>query len=440
VDLGDRHCECLGSEAMPNCPICGAKVSEGAGFCPKCLRRLMTGQDPKGKSKKKLVGIIVACVIAITAVIFVATDLIKVPSGGVAELEWVTVSAYDFAIQLFDPELTSLQRDYLWQNYEGKQAQWTNELKYVASKKEGPVAYFINPLDWARTEVVAAFDESQMSSLLQLEEGDLVTYTGVLTSFGADEIRLTDCTVVSLPIVPLWWNGGIDTHNKRILVGDEVLYLGPSTYNDATEYRPHLPPKITAINGTTGELLWEDEEAKSILVGIDSRYVYAWHSVRIVPMAEPDDPWYWYASNITALDGVSGQISWSSFLSEGTHCQSQIGCLPDGWSLSDYADCCILQGSVKEKITGEGESGLAFLTDKPPLSELNYEYPEVIYKSACAVYGGVGTECGALQTLDRQTGDVLWMMTFREKGMNDFSIVDGILYVSTDEGVGAFKL
>jgi len=32
------------------------------------------------------------------------------------------------------------------------------------------------------------------------------------------------------------------------------------------------------------------------------------------------------------------------------------------------------------------------------------------------------------------------MMTFREAGVNDFSIVDGILYVSTDEGVGAFKL
>jgi hypothetical protein len=32
------------------------------------------------------------------------------------------------------------------------------------------------------------------------------------------------------------------------------------------------------------------------------------------------------------------------------------------------------------------------------------------------------------------------MMTFQERGMNDFSIVDGILYVSTDQGVGAFQL
>jgi len=156
-----------------------------------------------------------------------------------------------------------------------------------------------------------------------------------------------------------------------------------------------------------------------------------------------DDPWYWYASNVTALDKESGQISWSFYLSEGVDCRPQCDCLPDEWSQFDFVNFCILGESVKEEIeeiTNEGEPGLTFLIDKPPLSELTYEHPKVIYKSACAVYGGVGRECGALQAIDRETGDVLWMMTFRETGMNDFSIVDGILYVSTDEGVGAFKL
>jgi len=423
---------------MSTCPICGTKVSEGTGFCPKCLRRLMTGQAAKGKSKKKLVGIIVACVIAISVVIVITTHLPKVPSGGIAELEYVAVSAYDFAKELFDPELTSIQREYLWKNYEGKQAEWTNELKYVSTKKEGLVAYFLNPLDWARTEVKAVFDESQMSSLLQLKEGDLVTYTGVLASFEGTEIRLTDCTVVSLPIVPLWWNGGIDTHSKRILVGDEVLWLGPSTYDDATEY---LPPKITAINRETGELLWEGEKTESVLVGIDSRYAYAWHSVRIVPMREPDYAWYWFASNITALDKVSGQIGWSSFLSEGVRCPQQYDCLPDEWSQSDFVNCCILKGRVKEEITNEGEPGLTFLIDKPPLSELTYEHQGVIYESGSSSYGGVLVEGRrALQAIDQETSGVLWTATFGYAGMNDFSIVDGILYVSTGEGVGAFKL
>jgi hypothetical protein len=422
---------------MARCPICGAEVSEGTGFCPKCLRRLMTGQAGKGKSKKKLVLIIVACVIAISVAIVVTTRLQKTPSGGVAELEYVAVSAYDFAKELFDPELTDLQREDLWEDYAGKQAEWTNELKYVSTEKEGLIAYFLNPLDWARTEVAAVFNESQRSSLLELNEGDLVTYTGVLAGFGGTEIRLTDCTVVSLPIVPLWWNDDIDTHSKRMLVSNEVLCLGPSTYADATE-RPS--PKITAINGETGELRWEGERTESILAGIDSHYAYAWHVARLVLRSEPDYPWYWFASDITALDKVSGQIGWDSFLTEDVNCMGKDDCLPDEWSQSDFVSCCVLGESVKEEITNEGEPGLTFLIDKPPLSELTYEYQGVIYKIACAVYGGVGTECGALQALDQQTGDVFWTMTFQEKGVNDFSIVNGILYVSTDEGVGAFQL
>jgi hypothetical protein len=433
---------------MPICPICGTEVSEGAGFCPKCLRRLMRGKSTKGKStkgksKKKLAGIIVACVIAISAVIVVTTHLLTVPSGHVAELEYVGLSAYNFAQKLFGPELTSLQRKDLWEDYAGKPVEWTNELKYV-STEEGLVAYFLNPLDWVRTEVVAVFDESQRESLSNLKEGDLVSYTGVLASFGEAEIKLTDCTVASPPIVPSWWDDDIDTHNKRILVRDEMLYLGPSTYDDATEATGHLSPKITAIDREeTGEPLWEGEETESVLVGVDSQYVYTWHLAKIVPMSEPDYPWYWFASNITALDKVSGQIGWHSPLSEDIDCLSQYDCLPDGWSQSDFVNCCILGKSVKEEIeeiTNEGEPDLTFLIDKPPLSELTYEYQGVTYKSACAIYGGAGMECGALQALDQQTGDVLWMMTFREKGMNDFSIVDGILYVSTDEGVGAFKL
>ena len=424
---------------MPTCPICGTKVSEGTGFCPKCLRRLMKGQAPEGKSKKKLVGIIIACVIVISVVIVVTTQLPKVPSGSVAELDYVAVSAYDFAKELFAPELTGLQREDFWKDYEGKQVKWTNELKYV-SEEEGLIAYFINPLDWARTEVMAVFDESQRSRLLELNEGDLVMYTGVLASFGVAEISLTDCTVVSLPIIPSWWNDDIDTHSKRILVGDEVLCLGPSTYNDATKYRPRLPPKITAIDREMGELLWEGEKTESILAGIDSHYVYAWHLAQLVLRSELGEPWYWYASDITASNIVSGEIGWYSFLSEDVDCRGKDYCLPDEWSQSDFVDCCVLGEGVKGEITNNGEPGLAFLIDKPLLPELTYEYQGVIYKSTCAVYGGVGIECGALQAIDQETGDVLWMMTFQEKGMNDFSIVDGILYVSTDEGVGGFTL
>src|SRR4030042_3286440 len=141
---------------MPTCPICGTEVRGDTGFCPKCLRRLMTGEPTGGKSRKKLIGIIVACVIAISAVVIITTHLPKEPSGDVAEIEQVAVSAYELAKGLFAPELTSLQRWDVWQDYAGKQVKWTNELKYI-STEEGLVVYFLNPTDWARTEVAASF-------------------------------------------------------------------------------------------------------------------------------------------------------------------------------------------------------------------------------------------------------------------------------------------
>jgi len=51
------------------CPDCGTKVSEETQFCPECGRPLAIGPAVKGKSKKKLTGIIVACVIAIIVII-----------------------------------------------------------------------------------------------------------------------------------------------------------------------------------------------------------------------------------------------------------------------------------------------------------------------------------------------------------------------------------
>lgn len=422
---------------MPTCPICGTEVRKGAGFCPKCLRRLMTGEAAEGKSKKKLIGIIVACAIVISALVVIITHLPKEPSGGIAEVEYVAVSAYDFAKEFLNPQLTTLQREDLWEDYGGKQVKWTNELKYVSPEQGGLVAYLLSPSEWGRIQVKATFDDSQRLSLANLKEGDLVTYTGILTGFGEAEIELAKCAVVSLPVVPIWWNGDVDARSKRILVGDEVLCLGPGTYEDATARRL---PRITAINMETGGLLWESEKTESVLVGIDSQYVYAWHLIQIVPMAEPDYPWYWFASDITALDGASGQTGWYSSFSDDIDCLSQYDCLPDGWSQSDFVNCCVLGKSVKEKMVSQGEPDLTFLVDKPRLSELTYEHQGVIYKIACAVYGGVGAECGALQALDRQTDEVLWMMTFKEQGVNDFSIVDGILYVSTDDGVGAFQL
>ncbi len=220
-----------------------------------------------------------------------------------------------------------------------------------------------------------------------------------------------------------------------------MLCLGPSTYDDATKGTNRVLPKITTISRETGKLLWESEETESVLVGIDSQYIYTWHLLgQLVRRSEPGNPYYWYASNVAALNITSGKAVRLSYLAKDFDCRGKDDCLPDEWSESDFVDCCVLQKSVKEEMPSEDEAGLTFLVAKPLLSELIYEYQGVIYETTCAVYGGAGIECGALQALDKQTGEVLWMMTLQEEGVNDFSIVDGILYVSTDNGVGAFEL
>jgi len=425
---------------VPTCPICGSEIKEAAGFCPRCWRRLVTGEPAKEKNKKRLVAIILPCVAAIIVAVLLTTHLLPLPSGHVAEIEYAAISAHDLGEKIFNPQLTDLQRQDLWKDYEGKRVEWAGELGSVSADWAGLAVCFLNPLDFARTDVLAVFDESQRLSLLELSEGDLVTYTGVLAGFEQSRIRLTHCTIVGQAIVPLWWDDDVDTLDKRLVIGEEAVCLGPSTYDDAVVGTNHVLPKIAAIDKETGQLLWREESTGSILVGTGSRYVYTWHPTKIVPMSAPDYLWYWYSSDIVALDEVSGQAGWDFYLSGDTHCESQIGCLPEEWSESDFVDCCILQGGVKEKITDEGGPDLTFLVGKPPLSELSYEYQGVIYQSACAVYGGSGTACGALQAID-QRGDVLWIMTFQDAGMTDFFVADdGILYVSTANGVGAFEL
>jgi hypothetical protein len=66
---------------MPLCPYCHTVVSEDHRFCPECGRPLAIGGAAKGKSKKKLAGIIVACIVAVIVIIVIATPTPKYTLG-----------------------------------------------------------------------------------------------------------------------------------------------------------------------------------------------------------------------------------------------------------------------------------------------------------------------------------------------------------------------
>jgi len=54
---------------MPLCPYCHTVVSEDPELCPRCGRPLAAEEAARGTNKKKLTGIIVACIIAIIAAV-----------------------------------------------------------------------------------------------------------------------------------------------------------------------------------------------------------------------------------------------------------------------------------------------------------------------------------------------------------------------------------
>jgi hypothetical protein len=59
---------------MPFCPNCGNQISEDARFCPECGRPLAVGEAPigqgaRGKSRKILAAIVIACAVVVTVAI-----------------------------------------------------------------------------------------------------------------------------------------------------------------------------------------------------------------------------------------------------------------------------------------------------------------------------------------------------------------------------------
>jgi predicted nucleic acid-binding Zn ribbon protein len=95
---------------VPFCPDCGTEVSEDTRFCPECGRPLAAGEVVKGKSRKKLVGIIVACIVAILLIAVLA----RPPSSPVMEappLEegWIRLRIADVGSIDYPPDFLELQ-------------------------------------------------------------------------------------------------------------------------------------------------------------------------------------------------------------------------------------------------------------------------------------------------------------------------------------------
>jgi len=58
---------------MPLCPHCHTLVNEDYEYCPECGRPLLVGEVVEGRSKKKVAGIIVGCIVAGIIIAVIAT-------------------------------------------------------------------------------------------------------------------------------------------------------------------------------------------------------------------------------------------------------------------------------------------------------------------------------------------------------------------------------
>ena len=225
-------------------------------------------------SKKRLVGIVVGCIAVAIAVIVIAIGLPE----GTREPEQIQVSAHDLATDLL-VEFTGARREELWEKCEGRQVRWTNELMSIWEEEGSLVVYFLNPLDAGRTTVRAVFDESQRSSLSEISEGDLVVYTGVLTSYGEGgvlEIHLRDCAVVSV-ITPtlLWWNSELNaTYTTLATIDGGHLWVmvlrSPRMYWD----KGYVTGEYSwmALNIQSGEVAYEEYAGHESLYIRDLRH------------------------------------------------------------------------------------------------------------------------------------------------------------------------
>jgi hypothetical protein len=343
--------------------------------------------------------------------------------------EYEAISAYDLAERLFDPELTELQRQDLWEQYQGKNVKWISEVRKIEPIADDVKVEFFCGVVWYDVKIKAIFDGTQKPNLLKLEAGDLIVYKGILDSFrksGELEINLRDCTFVSLAITLLWQAAPpspLICEETRLLVDDKALYLGPGE-------RVYLG-LIVALDRQTGELLWSFQ-SMGMLGAIDAHYVYAWNVIERGAYWRGAETEYHFELEIYALDKVSGKVSgfWSR--------KFQIV-----WpALDEFVEESIRQRLRNETVAKAG-SEVIFMSDKPGMSELSYDYEGITYNTGSLQNG----HRYLLRAIDSKKDSVLWLATFatlKGNGVSDFVVADGILYVLINYGppplVAAYKL
>jgi len=348
---------------------------------------------------------------------------------------YIEVSSFDLIHKLIDPQLTELQRQDLWEQHQGKRVRWINEVEGVEQRGEDIVVVFVSPkgfsiedYEFEHFQIEATFDRGQRPKLLELKEGDLVIYSGILDSFekAGSIIRIKESSIVSPNILkPLWRIGGVGLGigSSRIIVREGIIYLAEWFGKLGGGSYFFRNSGLWAVDAKTGKLLWKDK-AEDTVAAIDDRYIYVWN----VTVKETYIEIAFSDLEIKVLDKFSGKTVYTQPIK--------------GWYRSREAREETIQKLREKTMAMIGPEALFFI-DKPETGELRQEWGGLVY----SVMGPEGVnECYlGFRAVDPRKGSVVWTLT-KNVGIFDFAIDNGVLYITNNwgypkgYGLYAFKL
>jgi hypothetical protein len=112
----------------------------------------------------------------------------------ISDIDWRLINA----IYNVKYRKTDLQKDERWKEFKGRKVKWTGEVTSVGDSMFGGLQLQVkmNPDTWT-SDLLIELKASQRSRATRLNKGDLVTFTGILDSWGTIlPITLNDAEIV----------------------------------------------------------------------------------------------------------------------------------------------------------------------------------------------------------------------------------------------------
>lgn len=120
--------------------------------------------------------------IALALLLSGACDNTPKPDPPISDIDWSLINA----IYNLKYKKTDLQKDERWKEFKGRKVKWTGEVTSVGESMFGGLELQVkmNPDTWT-SDLLIDLKDSQRSRATRLNKGDLVTFTGILDSWGS---------------------------------------------------------------------------------------------------------------------------------------------------------------------------------------------------------------------------------------------------------------